>query len=128
MHRAIGLRIESGVPLRNARACGLAVEAVHGATAMAADMLRVTCQPDDVVTPPTRLVALANRLDIMLQAVKLFARRRGILCNGERRTESSARGGRTKTDLVIVNPAIAHGPAFHVVLLARKFAPISVRF
>ena len=44
---------------------------VYGATAMAADMLKVTCQPDDVVTPPARLVELANRLDTMLQAVKL---------------------------------------------------------
>jgi len=31
----------------------------------------VTCQPDDVVTPVARLAALANRLDTMLQAVKL---------------------------------------------------------
>jgi hypothetical protein len=39
--------------------------------AMAADMLKVPCQPDDVVTPPARLAALAKRLDTMLQAVKL---------------------------------------------------------
>jgi LTXXQ motif family protein len=31
----------------------------------------VTCQPDDVVTPPARLAALAKQLDTMLQAVKL---------------------------------------------------------
>lgn len=31
----------------------------------------MTCQPDDVVTPVARLAALANRLDTMLQAVKL---------------------------------------------------------
>jgi hypothetical protein len=30
-----------------------------------------TVKPDDVVTPPARLVALAKRLDTMLQAVKL---------------------------------------------------------
>jgi LTXXQ motif family protein len=48
-----------------------ALEVVQDATARAADMLKVTCQPDDVVTPPARLVALAKRLDAMLQAVKL---------------------------------------------------------
>jgi hypothetical protein len=41
------------------------------AAAKAADMLKVTCQPDDVVTPPARLFAFAKRLDTMLQAVKL---------------------------------------------------------
>jgi hypothetical protein len=41
------------------------------AAAKAADMLKVTCQPDDVVTPPARLFAVAKRLDTMLQAVKL---------------------------------------------------------
>ena len=48
-----------------------ALEVVQDATARAADMLKVTCQPDDVVTPVARLAALANRLDTMLQAVKL---------------------------------------------------------
>jgi hypothetical protein len=48
-----------------------ALEVVQEATVGAADMLKVTCQPDDVVTPPARLFALAKRLDTMLQAVKL---------------------------------------------------------
>jgi hypothetical protein len=48
-----------------------ALEVVQDATARAADMLKVTCPPDDVVTPVARLAALANRLDTMLQAVKL---------------------------------------------------------
>jgi LTXXQ motif family protein len=48
-----------------------ALEAVQGATTMAADMLKTTCQPNDVVTPPARLIALAKRLDTILQAVKL---------------------------------------------------------
>jgi hypothetical protein len=48
-----------------------ALEVVQDATAQAADMLKVTCQPDDVVTPPARLVALAKQLDTMLQAIKL---------------------------------------------------------
>jgi hypothetical protein len=48
-----------------------ALQVLQDATAKATDMLRVTCQPDDVVTPPARLAALAKRLDIMLQAVKL---------------------------------------------------------
>ena len=51
-----------------------ALQVVQDATAKAADMLKVTCQPDDVVTPPARLAALAKRLDIMLQAVKLVRR------------------------------------------------------
>ena len=37
----------------------------------AADMLKPACQPDDAVTPPARLAAIANRLDTMLQAVTL---------------------------------------------------------
>jgi hypothetical protein len=48
-----------------------ALEVVQDATVRAADMLKVTCQPDDVVTPPARLFTLAKRLDTMLQAVKL---------------------------------------------------------
>jgi hypothetical protein len=48
-----------------------ALEEVQDATAKAADMLKATCQPDDVVTPPARLFALAKRLDTILEAVKL---------------------------------------------------------
>jgi hypothetical protein len=48
-----------------------ALAVVQEATAMAADMVKVTCQPGDVVTPPARLIALAKRLDTVLQALKL---------------------------------------------------------
>jgi hypothetical protein len=48
-----------------------ALQSVQDGTAKAADMLKATCQPNDVVTPPARLAALAKRLDTMLQAVKL---------------------------------------------------------
>jgi hypothetical protein len=44
---------------------------LQDATGKAADMLKAACQPDDAVTPPARLAAIANRLDTMLQAVKL---------------------------------------------------------
>jgi hypothetical protein len=48
-----------------------ALEVVQDAAAQAADMLKVTCPPADVVTPPARLIALAKQLDTMLQAIKL---------------------------------------------------------
>jgi hypothetical protein len=44
---------------------------LQDAAAKAAGMLKATCQPNDAVTPPARLAALAKRLDTMLQAVKL---------------------------------------------------------
>jgi hypothetical protein len=34
-------------------------------------MLKTACQPDDAVTPPARFAAAAERLDTLLQAVKL---------------------------------------------------------
>jgi hypothetical protein len=80
-----------------------ALRVVQDATAKAADMLKVTCQPDDVVTAPARLAALAKRLDTMLQAVKLV---RPALENfyATLSDESPVRGDRTKTDSVIFNP------------------------
>jgi hypothetical protein len=48
-----------------------ALEVLQDASAKAADMLKSACQPNDAVTPPARLVAAAQRLDTMLQAVKL---------------------------------------------------------
>ena len=48
-----------------------ALQGLQDATAKATDMLKVQCQPDDVVTPAARLAAIAKRLDTMLQAVKL---------------------------------------------------------
>jgi hypothetical protein len=44
--------------------------ALEDATAKAADMLKASCQPSDAITPPARLQAVGNRLDVMLQAVK----------------------------------------------------------
>jgi hypothetical protein len=40
------------------------------ASAKAAEMLRASCAPDTALTPPTRLAAVGQRLDIMLQAVE----------------------------------------------------------
>ncbi len=48
-----------------------ALNALQDASAKAADMLKTECQPDDTLTPPARLAAIAKRLDVMLQAVKL---------------------------------------------------------
>jgi hypothetical protein len=50
------------------------------------------CQPEDGVVTRQRDLLAANRLDIMLQAVKLFARREKFLCNGERRTKAQFEG------------------------------------
>jgi LTXXQ motif family protein len=44
--------------------------ALQDATAKAADMLKASCQPDEAITPPARLEAVHNRLNVMLQAVK----------------------------------------------------------
>jgi LTXXQ motif family protein len=64
-----GSEIESHLHLNDTQRAPL--QALQDATAKATDMLKVTCQPDDAVTPPARLAALAQRLDTMLQAVKL---------------------------------------------------------
>jgi len=64
-----GSEIEAKLHLNDTQRAALQV--VQDATAKAADMLKVTCDSDDVVTPPARLAALAKRLDTMLQAVKL---------------------------------------------------------
>jgi LTXXQ motif family protein len=48
-----------------------ALEVLQDTGAQAADMLKSACQPDDALTPPARLAAVARQLDIMLQAVKL---------------------------------------------------------
>ena len=46
------------------------VAALQDATAKAVDMLKASCQPSGVITPPARLEAVGKRLDVMLQAVK----------------------------------------------------------
>jgi len=45
--------------------------ALQDASVKAADMLRTSCRADDAITPPARLAAIAKRLDVMLEAVKL---------------------------------------------------------
>lgn len=40
------------------------------ASARAADLLKSTCEPNEALTPPARLSAAAQRLDVMLQAVE----------------------------------------------------------
>ena len=64
-----GREIEARLHLDDIQRAALAV--LQDATGKAADMLKAACQPDDAVTPPARLAAIANRLDTMLQAVKL---------------------------------------------------------
>jgi hypothetical protein len=48
-----------------------ALEVLQDASAKAANMLKTECQPEDVLAPPARLAAIAQRLDVMLQVVKL---------------------------------------------------------
>jgi hypothetical protein len=64
-----GSEIEARLNLNDTQRASLQI--LQDASAKAADMLKVTCQPDDIITPPTRLAALAKRLDTLLQAVKL---------------------------------------------------------
>ena len=45
--------------------------ALQDAGAKAADMLKTFCQPDNALTPPARLAAVGQRLDSMLQAIKM---------------------------------------------------------
>jgi hypothetical protein len=45
--------------------------ALQDAAAKAADTLKASCPAAEPITPPARLEAIANRLDTMLQAVKL---------------------------------------------------------
>jgi hypothetical protein len=45
--------------------------ALKDASARAADMLKVSCEPDSALTPPARLAAVDKRLDTMLQAVEI---------------------------------------------------------
>jgi hypothetical protein len=61
--------IEAKVHPTEAQRAGLA--ALQEATAKAADMLKASCQPTEAITPPARLEAIGNRLDSMLQAVKI---------------------------------------------------------
>ncbi|MBX9709515.1 MAG: Spy/CpxP family protein refolding chaperone [Xanthobacteraceae bacterium] len=44
--------------------------ALQDASAKAAELLKVSCQPATALTPPARLAAAGQRLDTMLQAVK----------------------------------------------------------
>ena len=47
-----------------------ALQVLQDASSKAADMLKAACQPADAVTPPARLAAAANRLNVMLEVVK----------------------------------------------------------
>lgn len=47
-----------------------ALQALQNTSADAAQKLKAACQTDEAMTPPTRLVFIAKRLDVMLQAVK----------------------------------------------------------
>jgi hypothetical protein len=60
--------IESRLHPTEAQRASLA--ALRDASAKAADMLKSSCQPDSVLTPPARLAAVGKRLDTMLAAVE----------------------------------------------------------
>jgi hypothetical protein len=61
--------IEAGLQPNDAQRAGL--KALQDASSKAADMLKAACQPDASATPTARLAAIGNRLDTMLEAVKL---------------------------------------------------------
>jgi hypothetical protein len=48
-----------------------ALQALDEATAKAADYLKANCSADEALTPPGRLAAMEQRLDAMLEAIKL---------------------------------------------------------
>jgi hypothetical protein len=62
------VEIERRVHLNDAQRTSLA--ALQDTAAKAAEMLKVSCQPDSTVTPAARLTAIGKRLDTMLEAVK----------------------------------------------------------
>ena len=47
-----------------------ALQVLQDTSAEAAETLKATCQPGDLMTPPARFAAIGKRLDTMLQAVK----------------------------------------------------------
>jgi hypothetical protein len=61
--------IEAKLHLNDEQRTGLV--ALKDATAKAADMLKASCPTTEPITPPARLEAIANRLETMLQAVKI---------------------------------------------------------
>src|SRR6266566_4700113 len=61
--------IETRLHLNEAQRTSLA--ALQQASAKAAEMLQNSCPTEEPITPPARLEAIANRLDTMLQAVKM---------------------------------------------------------
>ena len=61
--------IEARLNLNEAQRTSLA--ALQQASAKAAEMLQNSCPTEEPITPPARLEAIANRLDTMLQAVKM---------------------------------------------------------
>ncbi len=61
--------IEARLRLTEAQRTSLAT--LQQASAKAADMLKNSCPTEEPITPPARLEAIANRLDTMLQAVKM---------------------------------------------------------
>jgi hypothetical protein len=61
--------IDARLGLNEAQRPSLA--ALQQASAQAADMLKNSCPTEEPITPPARLEAIANRLDTMLQAVKM---------------------------------------------------------
>jgi hypothetical protein len=63
--------IERSVRPTEAQRASLA--ALQAASAEAADMLKAACPTDNPLTPPARLAAVGQRLDVMLQAVQTVA-------------------------------------------------------
>lgn len=47
------------------------LDALNDATTNAADVLKANCPADEALTPPGRLLAMEQRLNAMLQAIKI---------------------------------------------------------
>jgi len=62
---------EIDATLRPTEAQRASLAALQDASAKAADILKASCRATEAITPPTRLEAIGNRLDTMLQAVKI---------------------------------------------------------
>jgi len=57
--------------LRPTEAQRAALNALHDATGKAADLLKARCPQDETLTPPGHIAAMEQRLNAMLEAIKI---------------------------------------------------------
>ena len=95
----------------------VSLAALQNATAQAADLLKASCVSNDPLTPPARLAAVGQRLDTMLQAVKIVSSALndfyGTLSD-EQKAQFEAIGPQRMTQLHEVAPTTkGHGHRHH---------------